>query len=189
MARLLICVYPRMVTLYDDLRCAPDVAAAINAGEYLPPGLTPGGLVATCLGNWVFVERPVRPAASTTACDCQAKDAGGGPSSSGGPSPADGPSSSGEPYPSSNPPCSPSEKPDGCPFEDDGPVPGVLPPGWREQQVLQGLADGLSIGQIAFQFGLAQRTVRFYIMALKSRLDVQTTAQLVGRAMTLGLIR
>jgi DNA-binding CsgD family transcriptional regulator len=183
MARLLICVYPRMVTLYDDLRCAPDVAAAINAGEYLPPGLTPGGLVATCLGNWVFVERPVRPAASTAACDYQAEDAGGGPSPSGGPSPADGPS------PSGDPPGLPSEKPDGCPCEDGGPVPGVLPPGWREQQVLQGLADGLSIGQIAFQFGLAQRTVRFYIMALKSRLDVQTTAQLVGRAMTLGLIR
>lgn len=183
-----------MVTLYDDLRCAPDVAAAINAGEYLPPGLTPGGLVATCLGNWVFVERPVRPAASTTTCDCQAEDAGGGPSPSGGRSPADGPSSSGGPSPASgpsppgDPPGPPSDKPDGCSCEDGEPVPGVLPPGWREQQVLQGLADGLSIGQIAFQFGLAQRTVRFYIMALKSRLDVQTTAQLVGRAMTLGLI-
>jgi DNA-binding NarL/FixJ family response regulator len=152
MARLLICVYPRMVTLYEELRCAADVAAAINAGDYLPPGVTPGGLVATCLGDWVYVERPLRPAASPATAGCHGEAA-----------PAE--SSTAEPL-----------------------VLDPLPPGQREQQVLQGLAEGLTVGQIAFQLGLAQRTVRFYVQALKDRLGVRSTAQLVGRAISLGFI-
>jgi len=59
----------------------------------------------------------------------------------------------------------------------------------REAQVLQALAHGLTIKEIAFRFGIRPRTVREYVRHLIEKFGAQTTEQAVGRGVLLGLCR
>lgn len=58
----------------------------------------------------------------------------------------------------------------------------------REQEVLQQLAKGLTNAQIAHVLGIAERTVRFHIENLFSRLQVDNRVEAVMKAMRLGWI-
>lgn len=53
----------------------------------------------------------------------------------------------------------------------------------RQYDVLFGLADGLSVPQIAHRLRIAQRTGYLYLAELKERFGAQSTAQLVARAL------
>lgn len=57
----------------------------------------------------------------------------------------------------------------------------------RQQQVLQGIADGLTTRQIAARLNLHPRTVQMHIDALKTRLGARNLAQSVRLATGLGL--
>lgn len=59
----------------------------------------------------------------------------------------------------------------------------------RELQVLTLLRDGRSQEQIATQLGIADRTVRAHVGAIKEKLAASSTAQCVSRAYELGLFR
>lgn len=58
----------------------------------------------------------------------------------------------------------------------------------REQEVLQYLAKGLTNAQIAHALGIAERTVRFHMENLFSRLQVDNRVEAVMKAMRLGWI-
>lgn len=58
----------------------------------------------------------------------------------------------------------------------------------REVQVLQSLADGLSIPAIARQLGLSQHTVRNHLRAIMAKLDVHTSLDAVVHGARAGLI-
>lgn len=58
----------------------------------------------------------------------------------------------------------------------------------REHEVLQQLAKGLTNAQIAHVLGIAERTVRFHIENLFSRLQVDNRVEAVLKAMRLGWI-
>jgi len=58
----------------------------------------------------------------------------------------------------------------------------------RERQVLRSLANGATTQQIAFELHIKERTVRDYTCQLKNRLEAQNLAQLVGRAVMMGII-
>lgn len=62
----------------------------------------------------------------------------------------------------------------------------VEAPTAREQEVLQQLAKGLTNAQIAHTLGIAERTVRFHIENLFSRLQVDNRVEAVMKAMRLG---
>jgi DNA-binding CsgD family transcriptional regulator len=57
----------------------------------------------------------------------------------------------------------------------------------REMDILQGLATGLTDGQIAKAQGIKPRTVRFYIARLKGRFGAITREHLIAKAGKLGL--
>lgn len=59
----------------------------------------------------------------------------------------------------------------------------------REQQVLHGLARGLSNKQIAEEAEIASTTVRDYVSRLCRRLGAANRTQVVGRAIALGLVQ
>jgi DNA-binding NarL/FixJ family response regulator len=59
----------------------------------------------------------------------------------------------------------------------------------RETQVLQGMAEGLTLEFIAFQLGISVRTVKYYTQSLKRKLDAPSNACAVARAMQLGIIQ
>jgi len=59
----------------------------------------------------------------------------------------------------------------------------------REFQVLILLRDGRSQDEIATQLGIADRTVRAHVGAIKDKLAASSTAQCVSRAYELGLFR
>ncbi|HEX7433156.1 MAG TPA: helix-turn-helix transcriptional regulator [Anaerolineaceae bacterium] len=58
----------------------------------------------------------------------------------------------------------------------------------RERQVLRSLANGATTQQIALELHIKERTVRAYTNQLKNRLEAQNLAQLVGRAVMMGII-
>ena len=58
----------------------------------------------------------------------------------------------------------------------------------RETEVLQGIANGLTLEYIAFQLGISTRTVKYYTQSLKRKLDAPSNACAVARAMGQGLI-
>lgn len=62
----------------------------------------------------------------------------------------------------------------------------VAAPTVREREVLQQLAKGLTNAQIAHTLGIAERTVRFHIENLFSRLQVDNRVEAVMKAMQLG---
>ncbi|MCE7990059.1 MAG: DNA-binding response regulator [Caldilinea sp. CFX5] len=62
----------------------------------------------------------------------------------------------------------------------------VAAPTAREQEVLQQLAKGLTNAQIAHTLGIAERTVRFHVENLFSRLQVDNRVEAVMKAMRLG---
>ncbi|HEX2979264.1 MAG TPA: helix-turn-helix transcriptional regulator [Anaerolineaceae bacterium] len=57
----------------------------------------------------------------------------------------------------------------------------------KEKTVLQALGNGLTIKEISAQMGIKQRTVIFYIATLKNKFNAQTTEQLIGQAVAMGL--
>ncbi len=59
---------------------------------------------------------------------------------------------------------------------------GSLPLSPRQRQVLQCLAQGLTIRQTAARLGLTERTAAFHVAALKRRLGAQTLAESISRA-------
>lgn len=58
----------------------------------------------------------------------------------------------------------------------------------REQEVLQGLAQGLSNKLIARQLAISEHTVKFHVNAIFSKLGVQSRTEAVVRATQAGLI-
>lgn len=58
----------------------------------------------------------------------------------------------------------------------------------RQYDVLFGLADGLSVEQIARRLSISARTGYLYLAELKERFGAQSTAQLVARAMEVSML-
>ena len=58
----------------------------------------------------------------------------------------------------------------------------------RETEVLQGIANGLTLEYIAFQLGISTRTVKYYTQEIKRKLNAPSNACAVARAMGQGLI-
>jgi DNA-binding NarL/FixJ family response regulator len=58
----------------------------------------------------------------------------------------------------------------------------------RETEVLQGIANGLTLEYIAFQLGISTRTVKYYTQEIKRKLDAPSNACAVARAMGQGMI-
>jgi len=58
----------------------------------------------------------------------------------------------------------------------------------RERQVLRYLINGATTQQIALELGITERTVRNYTSQLKTLLNAQNLAQLIGRAVMMGII-
>lgn len=59
----------------------------------------------------------------------------------------------------------------------------------RQREVLQLLAEGRLMKEVADLLGISVRTVAFHKYAMMRRLGVNTTAELVQRAIKLGLVR
>lgn len=64
----------------------------------------------------------------------------------------------------------------------------IAAPTVREREVLQQLAKGLTNAQIAHALGITERTVRFHIENLFSRLQVDNRIEAVMKAMRLGWV-
>jgi DNA-binding NarL/FixJ family response regulator len=58
----------------------------------------------------------------------------------------------------------------------------------RQREVLQLLAEGRLMKEVAQQLGISARTVAFHKYTMMRRLGVNTTAELVQRAIKLGLV-
>jgi DNA-binding NarL/FixJ family response regulator len=58
----------------------------------------------------------------------------------------------------------------------------------REGQVLRRVAEGLSNKQIAHALGITERTVKFHLTSLFTKLDAENRAQLVAHAVQRGLL-
>lgn len=61
--------------------------------------------------------------------------------------------------------------------------------GWRQRQVLQALASGLTTQQIAVRLSLSPSTIEQHIQRLRVRLKAENRQQLVARAVMMGLCR
>lgn len=59
----------------------------------------------------------------------------------------------------------------------------------RETAVLQGLAAGETMAFIGLQLGIHRNTVRCYSESIRRKLNAQTNAAAVARAVSLGLIQ
>ena len=58
----------------------------------------------------------------------------------------------------------------------------------REQQVLEMLSEGLTVGQVANRLSISPRTVETHVAKLYRKLGVRTRLQAVSRAASLGLV-
>lgn len=58
----------------------------------------------------------------------------------------------------------------------------------REQQVLQGVADGWTTEYIAFQLGISPRTVVRYLEMLRSKFKSCSSVEMMAKAVTLGCV-
>lgn len=58
----------------------------------------------------------------------------------------------------------------------------------RQQQVLEGIADGLTNGEIGGRLGITERTVKAYAADIYTKLDAANRAQAVARAVDHGLL-
>jgi len=67
-----------------------------------------------------------------------------------------------------------------------GPARPALTP--REQEVLRCVADGLSNKQVARRLGISERTVKFHVASILTRLGAETRAQAVKLALEQGLL-
>jgi len=65
-------------------------------------------------------------------------------------------------------------------------VAGTITP--RERQILQLLAEGLTMRQVARRLGISPRTVETHVAKLYRKLDVRTRVQAIARAASIGLI-
>jgi len=59
----------------------------------------------------------------------------------------------------------------------------------RQQQVLDLLVAGCTLKEAAFALGIKPSTVRMHLAHIKARLQTETLAQTVGRAVALGLCK
>jgi len=59
----------------------------------------------------------------------------------------------------------------------------------RESQILQLLANGRTVKQIAEELLLTSRTIRLYVTSLNRKLGTQSPEQSVGKGIVLGLCR
>ena len=59
----------------------------------------------------------------------------------------------------------------------------------REHEALLLLADGLSNRDIGTQLGISERTAKFHLASLYSKLEVHSRTEAVARAVKLGLLR
>ena len=59
----------------------------------------------------------------------------------------------------------------------------------REYQILQCLCGGETVDQAAYQLHIDKRTVRYHLVRLRDRLKARTNAELLARAVALGLVR
>ena len=57
---------------------------------------------------------------------------------------------------------------------------------WREEQVLEGLCNALSPGQIAVSLGIQVRTIRKHLDGLKKKFQAESRDQMIARAGFLG---
>lgn len=64
----------------------------------------------------------------------------------------------------------------------------IKPPTPREMDVLKQLVGGLTNAQIAQQLGIRERTVRFHVENLFTRLDVESRTEAVVKAIRLGWV-
>jgi DNA-binding CsgD family transcriptional regulator len=58
----------------------------------------------------------------------------------------------------------------------------------RERQILQLLAEGLTMRQVARRLEISPRTVETHVAKLYRKLDVRTRVQAIARAASIGLI-
>jgi DNA-binding NarL/FixJ family response regulator len=58
----------------------------------------------------------------------------------------------------------------------------------RERQILQLLAEGFTMRQVARRLGISPRTVETHVAKLYRKLDVRTRVQAIARAASIGLI-
>lgn len=68
-------------------------------------------------------------------------------------------------------------------------APAVGPLTAREQEVLLGIAAGLSAKQIARQLILSHRTVERHIENIRIKMQARNTAHLITRAFSVGALR
>ena len=59
----------------------------------------------------------------------------------------------------------------------------------RQRQVLILLTQGMAPKQIALRTGISRRMVGYHMRHLLDKLEVQSTSQLVGRAVAMGLCK
>jgi LuxR family transcriptional regulator of spore coat protein len=67
--------------------------------------------------------------------------------------------------------------------------PAVGPLSSREQEVLEGIAAGLSAKQIARRLILSPRTVERHIENIRIKMQARNTAHLITRAFSVGALR
>ena len=58
----------------------------------------------------------------------------------------------------------------------------------REKQVMQMIADGLTVEFIAYQLGITSGVVRLYTSQVRHKLDAQCTTAAVAKCVQLGII-
>lgn len=68
-------------------------------------------------------------------------------------------------------------------------TPGVERLTSRQREVLQLLAEGRPVKEIAFRLGVSPRTVEFHKYRIMDELGVRTVAELVRSAMSLGILK
>ena len=59
----------------------------------------------------------------------------------------------------------------------------------RQVEILQSLADGLTLRQVGLALGISRRTVFMHLAAIRRNLNAQTTQEALLRAAALGLCR
>lgn len=85
------------------------------------------------------------------------------------------------------PPAEPSQPPARLPPPERNPAGGVALSA-REREVLCWAQEGKTYWEIGCILGISQRTVKFHIQRIKSKLDVVSTAHAIAKAMRNGII-
>lgn len=86
-----------------------------------------------------------------------------------------------------HPPAEPDPPPGLLASPERKPV-GPVPLSAREREVLCWAQEGKTYWEIGCILGISQRTVKFHIQRIKSKLDVVSTAHAIAKAMRNGII-